>query len=71
MVPYHRRNQLSHFAELTDGSRLYVVSPLQGIGGTAQPVLIQAGKHLSTKRKETYRYAFMQKPFYHLKALFY
>ena len=71
MVPYHRRNQLSHFAELTDGSRLYVVSPLQGIGGTAQPVLIQAGRHLSTKRKETYRYAFMQKPFYRPKALFY
>lgn len=39
MVPYHRRNQLSHFAELTGGSRLYVISPLQGIGGTAQPVL--------------------------------
>ena len=71
MVPYHRRNQLSHFAELTDGSRLYVVSPLQGIGGTAQPVLIQAGRHLSTKRKETYRYAFMQKPLYRPKALFY
>ena len=33
------RNQLSHFAELTGGSRLYVISPLQGIGGTAQPVL--------------------------------
>ena len=35
------------------------------------PVLIQAGRHLSTKRKETYRYAFMRKPFYRPKALFY
>lgn len=68
MVPYHRRALLSlPYLQCIRSDQL----PSWHRPDLFSPVLIQAGRHLSTKRKETYRYAFMRKPFYRPKALFY
>ena len=56
----------------SQSAKLHVRDAVLAYLDTACPAQsLQAGRHLSTKRKETYRYAFMQKPFYHPKALFY